>query len=220
MSAKEFCFFFFFHFLQLIIRLLQKTETSTHKRNSNTYLYFANTYQQQQQINQMSLQNTPFPFLFFSCQPATITENHMGKLDLGDYPCEERKKVATQGRLRGPSAAGAGSQPPPGRRASVPGWAREGGQDTAPSSLGATQTSSYTCSHFLDESKAGKVPSWQHCQCLRRTGWKEAIRLPSAGEGNWGEELWSSTEKATVPAGGRKGRQRACALSQASHTLL
>lgn len=46
MSAKEFYLFFFF--LQLIIWLLQKTETSTHKRNSNMCLYFTNTYQQQQ----------------------------------------------------------------------------------------------------------------------------------------------------------------------------
>lgn len=39
------------------------------------------------------------------------------------------------------------------------------------------------------------------------TGWKEAIRLLSAGEGNWGEALWSSMEEATLPAGGRESRE-------------
>lgn len=76
---------------------------------------------------------------------------------------------------------------------------------------GCHQAQLYTCSRFLDES-VGKVPSWQQRQRLEGPAGRRRLGCRSAGEGKLGQgtlekKRFSSTEKATFLARGRKSRE-------------
>lgn len=127
----------------------------------------------------------------------------MGKLDLRDYPCEERKQqhggggeIHLQWRQAAnlPRAATHLYRAGQARMQHPPRW--------VPPSPALTPAAA-----FWMRAKWAKRHPGSSAGVSGGTGWKEAIRLPSAGEGNWGEELWSSVEKATAPAGGRAGRE-------------